>query len=152
MARPNRSRPPDVLSGRQASPSPNRGKPELIVIAKPEAQMRVLEGAPASLGAGIAVAPLAALLAAAGAVLRPLFGPNDEHVRLMAALLPRVLNRQVPDLTGYYHVEAPAEQLESLAKTPGGPSYGDLRLSPVWDPLRGDPGFEKVVASLAPKS
>ena len=117
MARPNRSRPPDVPSGRQASPSPNRGKPELIVIARPEAQMRVLEGAPASLGAGFVVAPLAGLLAAAGAVLRPLFGPNDEHVRLMAALLPRVLNRRVPDLTGYYHVEAPAEQLESLAQT-----------------------------------
>ena len=43
------------------------------------------------------------------------------------------------------------EQLESLAKTPGGPSYGELRLSPIWDPLRGDPRFEKIVASLAPK-
>jgi hypothetical protein len=26
-----------------------------------------------------------------------------------------------------------------------------LRLSPVWDSLRGDPRFEKMVASLAPK-
>jgi TolB-like protein/tRNA A-37 threonylcarbamoyl transferase component Bud32/Tfp pilus assembly protein PilF len=43
------------------------------------------------------------------------------------------------------------EQLEILAKLPGGPSYGDLRLSPLWDPLRGDPRFEKIVASLAPK-
>jgi hypothetical protein len=24
-------------------------------------------------------------------------------------------------------------------------------LSPMWDPLRGDPRFEKIVASLAPK-
>jgi TolB-like protein/class 3 adenylate cyclase/Tfp pilus assembly protein PilF len=30
-------------------------------------------------------------------------------------------------------------------------SYGALKLSPFWDPLRGDPRFEKVVASLAPK-
>ena len=30
-------------------------------------------------------------------------------------------------------------------------SYGQLRLHPYWDPLRGDPGFEKIVASLAPK-
>jgi TolB-like protein/predicted Ser/Thr protein kinase len=30
-------------------------------------------------------------------------------------------------------------------------SYGDLKLSPFWDPLRGDPRFEKIVASLAPK-
>jgi hypothetical protein len=25
------------------------------------------------------------------------------------------------------------------------------RLDPFWDPLRGDPRFEKIVASLAPK-
>jgi serine/threonine protein kinase/tetratricopeptide (TPR) repeat protein len=43
------------------------------------------------------------------------------------------------------------EQLEALAKAPGGPSYGRLRLDWMWDPLRGDPRFEKIVASLAPK-
>jgi TolB-like protein/tRNA A-37 threonylcarbamoyl transferase component Bud32/Tfp pilus assembly protein PilF len=42
-------------------------------------------------------------------------------------------------------------QLEALTKTPGFLSYGELRLSPMWDPLRGDPRFEKIVASLAPK-
>jgi TolB-like protein len=42
-------------------------------------------------------------------------------------------------------------QLEALTKTPGYHTYGDLRLSPLWDPLRGDPRFEKTVASLAPK-
>jgi TolB-like protein/Tfp pilus assembly protein PilF/predicted Ser/Thr protein kinase len=30
-------------------------------------------------------------------------------------------------------------------------SYGELKLLPFWDPLRGDPRFEKIVASLAPK-
>jgi tetratricopeptide (TPR) repeat protein len=30
-------------------------------------------------------------------------------------------------------------------------SYGTLKLSPFWDPLRGDPRFEQIVASLAPK-
>jgi hypothetical protein len=43
------------------------------------------------------------------------------------------------------------EQLQALTKIPGGPHYGDLRLHPFWDPLRGDPRFEKIVASLAPK-
>ena len=43
------------------------------------------------------------------------------------------------------------EQLETLAKIPAGVSYGDIRLDPFWDPLRGDPRFEKIVASLAPK-
>ncbi len=42
------------------------------------------------------------------------------------------------------------EQLEIVAKIPGGPTYGELRLDPVWDSLRGDPRFEKIVASLAP--
>jgi hypothetical protein len=30
--------------------------------------------------------------------------------------------------------------------------HRDLKLLPWWDPLRGDPCFEKIVASLAPKS
>jgi hypothetical protein len=42
-------------------------------------------------------------------------------------------------------------QLEAISKAPGFHSYGDLRLNPMWDPLRGDPRFEKIVASLAPK-
>jgi hypothetical protein len=29
--------------------------------------------------------------------------------------------------------------------------HGELVLDPFWDPLRGDPRFEKIVASLAPK-
>jgi TolB-like protein/tRNA A-37 threonylcarbamoyl transferase component Bud32 len=43
------------------------------------------------------------------------------------------------------------EHLEVAARIPGGPTYGDLRLNPLWDPLRGNPRFEKIVASLAPK-
>jgi hypothetical protein len=34
---------------------------------------------------------------------------------------------------------------------PSGLMYGELKLSPLWDPLRGDPCFEKIVTSLAPK-
>jgi TolB-like protein/DNA-binding winged helix-turn-helix (wHTH) protein/Flp pilus assembly protein TadD len=30
-------------------------------------------------------------------------------------------------------------------------TYGELKLEPQWDPLRGDPRFEQIVASLAPK-
>ena len=39
--------------------------------------------------------------------------------------------------------------LGGLAKLPAGGSYGNLRLDPAWDSLRGDPRFEKIVASLA---
>jgi hypothetical protein len=43
------------------------------------------------------------------------------------------------------------EQLEISARDPVGMDYGDLKFNPLWDPLRGDPRFEKIVASLAPK-
>jgi hypothetical protein len=42
------------------------------------------------------------------------------------------------------------EQLAIDIRFPSSPSYGELKLLPFWDPLRGDPCFEKIVASLAP--
>jgi TolB-like protein/Tfp pilus assembly protein PilF len=43
------------------------------------------------------------------------------------------------------------EQLAVSAQVPAGVTYGELKLDPDWDSLRGDPRFEKIVASLAPK-
>jgi len=47
------------------------------------------------------------------------------------------------------------QQLNTAIPLPGAAnyitSYGVLKLSPFWDPLRGDARFEKIVASLAPK-
>ena len=43
------------------------------------------------------------------------------------------------------------QHLAKAAALPGFLSYGRLKLLPWWDPLRGDPRFEKIVASLAPK-
>src|SRR5262245_23544548 len=43
------------------------------------------------------------------------------------------------------------EQLERLAKLPAGISYGEICLDPFWDPLRGEPRFEQIAASLVPK-
>ena len=40
--------------------------------------------------------------------------------------------------------------LETVIRLPSYMSYGELRLDPTWNPLRGDPRFEKIVASLAP--
>jgi TolB-like protein/class 3 adenylate cyclase/Tfp pilus assembly protein PilF len=43
------------------------------------------------------------------------------------------------------------DQLTRAIQHPGSSPYGVLKLFPVWDPLRGDPRFEKIVESLAPK-
>jgi TolB-like protein/Tfp pilus assembly protein PilF len=54
------------------------------------------------------------------------------------------------------------EQLATVVRYPGSgfsaaasmgipASYGYLKMDPSWDPLRGEPCFEKIVASLAPK-
>jgi len=47
--------------------------------------------------------------------------------------------------------ELALKELDTVSKLQWGPSYGQLRLDPEWDSLRGDPRFEKIVASLAPK-
>ncbi len=50
--------------------------------------------------------------------------------------------------------ELALQQLEAGLRAPTTSlmrSYGALKLHPFWDPLRGDPRFEKIVASLAPK-
>lgn len=43
------------------------------------------------------------------------------------------------------------EQLAAAIRYPSSVSYGHLKLLSFWDPLRGDPRFEEIVASLAPK-
>jgi TolB-like protein/Flp pilus assembly protein TadD len=43
------------------------------------------------------------------------------------------------------------EQLAIAIRLPSRLTYGELKLLPFWDPLRGDPRFEQIVASLAPK-
>ena len=50
--------------------------------------------------------------------------------------------------------ELALQQLEAGLRAPTASlmlSYGALKLLPFWDPLRGDPRFEKIVESLAPK-
>jgi serine/threonine-protein kinase len=50
--------------------------------------------------------------------------------------------------------ELALQQLEAGLRAPVASlmlSYGAFKLLPFWDPLRGDPRFEKIVESLAPK-
>ena len=43
------------------------------------------------------------------------------------------------------------EQLAIVERMPNLLRYGLLKLHPYWDSLRGDPRFEKIVHSIAPK-
>jgi TolB-like protein/Tfp pilus assembly protein PilF len=43
------------------------------------------------------------------------------------------------------------ELLQKLVTMPDYVNYARLKLHPIWNPLRGDPRFEKIVNSLAPK-
>jgi Flp pilus assembly protein TadD len=88
-----------------------------------------------------------------------------QECRRAMELLPRekdATNGEV--LFGYFAVIAAwagekdlaLQQLNDAILLPGAAnqitSYGVLKQMPLWDPLRGDPRFEKIVASLAPKS
>jgi serine/threonine-protein kinase len=47
--------------------------------------------------------------------------------------------------------ELACQQLAVATRPPRMVTYGQLKLLPFWDPLRGDPCFEKIVTSVAPK-
>ena len=49
-------------------------------------------------------------------------------------------------------VDLAIERLTSLAKMPGGPDYGQLKLDPAWDAVRRDPHFAKMLDGLQPTS
>jgi TolB-like protein/predicted Ser/Thr protein kinase len=80
--------------------------------------------------------------------------------RAVELLLPITKNAlDAPDILYFYAAicaqvgerDLAIGQLKTLAQIPAGVHYGELRLDPFWDPLRGDPRFEKIVNSLAPK-
>jgi TolB-like protein/Flp pilus assembly protein TadD len=48
--------------------------------------------------------------------------------------------------------ERALDVLQQAAALPHGPSYGELQLEEAYDPLRNDPRFQDILASLAPKS
>jgi TolB-like protein/Tfp pilus assembly protein PilF len=82
-----------------------------------------------------------------------------EGRRAMELLPPEKDSVNGAQITQYFAVTAAwvgekdlaCQYLAKAAGLPGYLSYGRLKLLPFWDPLRGDPRFEKIVASLAPK-
>ena len=92
---------------------------ELIVIAKPDVGLRTqpaTEGRVASVAA-VNVTPLSDLLKSEDVILQPLFGLSEERMLDRTASLEKETGEKVPDLSGYYHVEAPDEHLDGLAES-----------------------------------
>ena len=88
--------------------------PELIVMAAPEAGLRARHEGVTSI-TDTDVSSLDSLLSEEGLQLEPLFGPSEESVQAdVAAVAPGALE-EAPDLSRYYRVQAPPEQLEDLA-------------------------------------
>jgi len=81
-----------------------------------------------------------------------------EHGRRAVELCPVTTNSLTGALLATYlaviyawseEKQLAIEQLQSVTRLPGGPTYGELRLHPYWDPLRADPQFENIVAAAA---
>ncbi|WP_158860088.1 S8 family peptidase [Lunatibacter salilacus] len=89
-------------------------KRQLIVIGKRDLGLRAKKEAVSSV-TGANVKPLNDLLASEEVTLEPLFGVSEERLQAQAATLALETGAEVPDLSVYYHVEAPDELLDDLA-------------------------------------
>ena len=65
---------------------------------------------------------------------------------------PHILERAAGVYAQLGEVSRALELLERAAKMPNGPNYGFLVLENTWDPLRDEPAFKQIVASLGPAS
>jgi len=81
-----------------AAQDPSHLHPELIVVAHPDAELRI-DGSQVRSAAGDA-APLEQALTETGALARPLFGPSEERIQAHRRASPWDL----PDLSVYYRV------------------------------------------------
>lgn len=87
---------------------------ELVVIAHPEVELRA-DDDNLFAKSSVDIKPLADFLSAADLSLRPLFGVSEERLKRKASSIADATGIEPPDLSLYYRVAAPDEQLESLA-------------------------------------
>lgn len=85
--------------------------PELIVVAKPDAGLRARHDGVASVQ-DADVSAFNAVLGSANAHIEPLFGLNEERLKQAATPL---MPEPAEDPSIFYHIQAPAEELERLA-------------------------------------
>jgi TolB-like protein/Flp pilus assembly protein TadD len=76
--------------------------------------------------------------------LRPLAEDAVDGATVLSSLA--MIQAWVGDVNGAL------DQLAFLAKTPGGPAFGQLKYDPAWDALRADPRFAAMVNELQPRA
>jgi len=88
---------------------------ELVIIAKPEVELRVgRDGLRSASGAD--VASFDSFLASEAVTLRPLFGVSEERLKAQVATFSTPDTPEVPDLSLFYKVDAPDSHLDELAE------------------------------------
>ncbi len=88
---------------------------ELIVVAKPTAQLRATPRGVAS-GVGADVGSLQDLLTSEGVSMEPLFGISEARLKAEARALAPTPDLEVPALATYYRLQADDDQLDRLAE------------------------------------
>ena len=103
---------------------------ELIVVAEPDAGLQ--SSRDGLTAASPEAASLADMLAQANVVLQPLFGVTEESLKAEAASITPAFGQEVPDLSKYYHVQAPDNELDDLAvKLRGHPLISGAYVKPA---------------------
>lgn len=92
-----------------------RGERELIVMARPEDRLHV-SGTDVAAASAIDVSAMKSLLTEAKISMLPLFGDSEESVRAAVAQAQSASEQPLPDLSVYYRIEAPDEDLDDLAE------------------------------------
>ncbi len=92
-------------------------EPELIMVAESGLGMRARREGLASVS-GADVSPIASLLSRSKASCQPLFGESEERVQeeMAAMATAEGPEQELPDLSLYYKIDAPADKLEGLCE------------------------------------
>ncbi len=113
-----------------------------------------IESLPRTQGTEVVVQAVAAAYAALGDKAKAIAIVDEQAAQEANDPLRAALFAEIKGRIAVYAGDknSAIEQLSVGARIPGTSiTYGDLKFDPIWDSLRGDPRFEKVVSSLAPK-
>src|SRR5215211_4378767 len=108
---------PNARFSRPETPPAGGGRPELVVIAKPDAGLRARrDGVTSQTGADTGA--ITSVLERHGAAMRPLFGLTEDRLHAQTDRLPAppAGTEPAPDLALFYRVEAAPDRLEQIAE------------------------------------